>query len=65
MIKLTRLNGSVFYVNPHQIEYIECRPDTTLFMLSGNKLIVRETYQEVFDNIITYRRLIGDFKNEE
>lgn len=65
MIEVTRLNGVVYYVNPHQIEYIETNPDTTLIMLSGKRLVVREDYQSVFDRIIDYRRLIGAFKNEE
>ena len=65
MIQVTRLDGKEFYVNPHQIEYIESNPDTTLIMLSGKRLVVREDYQSVFDRIVEYRRLIGAFKNEE
>jgi flagellar protein FlbD len=65
MIEVTRLNNITYYVNPHQIEYIECNPDTTLIMLSGKRLVVREAYQAVFDRIVEYRRLIGAFKNEE
>ncbi len=65
MIKVTRLGGTVFYVNPHQIECIETNPDTTLIMASGKRLVVREDYQSVFDNIVNYRRLIGACKNEE
>ena len=65
MIEVTRLDGVVYYVNPHQIEYIESNPDTTLIMLSGKRLVVREDYQTVFDRIVDYRRLIGAFKNEE
>ena len=65
MIEVTRLDGSRYYVNPHQIEYIELNPDTTLIMLSGKRLVVREDYQTVFDEIVEYRRLIGAFKNEE
>ena len=65
MIKVTGLGGKVFYVNPHQIESIETNPDTTLIMLSGKRLVVREDYQSVFDSIVEYRRLIGAFKNEE
>ena len=65
MVEVTRLGGKVFYVNPHQIEYIETNPDTTLIMLSGKRLIVQEDYQSVFDAIVNYRRLIGAFKNEE
>ncbi len=65
MIEVTRLDGRRYYVNPHQIEYIESNPDTTLIMLSGKRLVVREDYQTVFDEIVEYRRLIGAFKNEE
>jgi flagellar protein FlbD len=65
MIELTRLDGKAIYINPHQIEYVECNPDTTLVMLSGKRLVVREDYQSLFDRIVAYRRLIGAFKNEE
>ena len=65
MIEVTRLNGEVFYVNPHQIEYITASPDVTLIMLSGKRLVVREDYQAVFNRIVEYRSLIGAFKNEE
>jgi flagellar protein FlbD len=65
MVEVTRLDGKTYYVNPHQIEYIERNPDTTLTMLSGKKLVVREDYQTIFGRIIEYRRLIGAFKNEE
>lgn len=65
MIELTRLDGRMFYLNPHQIEYVELNPDTTLIMLSGKRLVVREDYQVLFQRIIEYRREIGLFKNEE
>jgi flagellar protein FlbD len=65
MVEVTRLDGKIYYVNPHQIEYIERNPDTTLIMLSGKRLVVREDYQTVFGRIVDYRRLIGAFKNEE
>ncbi len=65
MIEVTRLDGKTYYINPHQIEYIERNPDTTLVMLSGKRLVVREDYQTVFRRIVDYRRLIGAFKSEE
>ena len=65
MIEVTRLDGKTYYVNPHQIEYIERNPDTTLVMLSGKRLVVREDYQTVFERIVEYRKLIGAFKNED
>jgi flagellar protein FlbD len=65
MIKVTRLDGKEYYINPHQIESIEVRPDTTLLMLSGKYVIVREPVAEILERIIAYRRQIGAFKNEE
>ncbi len=65
MIRVTRLGGTSYYVNPHQIEYIECNPDTTLIMLSGKRLVVKEDYESLFRSIVEYRKLIGAFKNEE
>ena len=65
MIMITRLNGKEYYLNPHQIESIELRPDTTLVMLSGKAVIVKEGVDEVIERIVEYRRRIGGFKNEE
>jgi flagellar protein FlbD len=65
MIKVTRLNGVEYYLNPHQIEYIEIRPDTTFFMLSGKSVVVKESVDEVIKRIVDYRKRIGFFKNEE
>jgi flagellar protein FlbD len=65
MIKVTRLNGKEYFLNPHQIESIEIHPDTTLLMLSGKHVVVLEKVDEVIERIIEYRRRIGYFKNEE
>ena len=65
MIEVTRLDGKTYYVNPHQIEYIEQNPDTTLVMMSGKRLVVREDYQTVFERIVQYRKLFGALKNED
>ena len=65
MIKVTRLNGQEYYINPHQIESIEFGPDTTLMMLSGKHVVILEKIEELIKRIVDYRRLIGYFKNEE
>jgi flagellar protein FlbD len=65
MVEVTKLDGKTYYVNPHQIEYVECNPDTTMVMLSGKRLVVREDYQTLFTRIVDYRKLIGALKNEE
>jgi flagellar protein FlbD len=59
MIKVTRLDGVEYYINPHQIECIEINPDTTLVMLSGKHYIVREEADDVLAVIEAYRRRIS------
>ena len=65
MIKVTRLNGIEYYINPHQIESIQLQPDTTVFMLSGKHLVIKEGIEDILDRIVEYRRRIGGFKNED
>ena len=64
MMKVTRLNNEEYYINPHQIEAIELKPDTTISLLSGKHVVVREGIDELMQRIIEYRRRIGGFKNE-
>jgi flagellar protein FlbD len=59
MIKVTRLDGIEYFINPHQIECIEINPDTTLVMLSGKHHIVREEADDVLERIEVYRRRIS------
>jgi len=56
MIKVTKLDGTEYYVNPRQIECIEVNPDTTLVMLSGKHHILREEVDNVLDKIEVYHR---------
>lgn len=59
MIKLTKLNGDVFYLNPHLIERIEEKPDTVITMDSQIQYIVKEKVTEIIINITSYRRNFG------
>jgi len=58
MIQLTRLNGQQFVVNADKIRYIESTPDTIVCCESGEKMMVRETIQEVMRRAIEYARVI-------
>jgi flagellar protein FlbD len=64
MVKLTRINGKEFYLNPHIIEYIESVPDTLISLLDGTTIYVKESPEQVIDRIIEYRKKIGIFKSE-
>ena len=59
MVKVERFDKSTFYVNPHQIEFIESTPDTVITLLSGRKIVVRTPVQELIDGIVVYRKQIG------
>lgn len=58
MLKLTRLNQQVVAINPDHIVYIDVAPDTTLRLLNGDKLIVRESLDELIDRYVEFRRRI-------
>jgi len=58
MIKLTRLNGDEFVVNADLIRFIESRPDTYVTLTSDERLIVRESVDEVVHRAICYARAL-------
>jgi flagellar protein FlbD len=58
MICLTRLNGQQFIINAEKIRLIESTPDTVVCCDTGDKVMVRETLQEVTRRAIEYARLI-------
>jgi flagellar protein FlbD len=59
MITLSRLNGQVVAINPDLITWIEVTPDTTVSLVGGEKIIVREALDDVIARIIGFRRAIG------
>ncbi len=58
MIQLTRLNNARLAVNCDLIKYVEEAPDTVLTLVSGEKLVVRETTEQVIDRVRQFRRSI-------
>jgi len=64
VIKVSRLNGTEYWLNPHMIETIEKTPDTTVTLVTGKKLVVREKPETVIQSIIQYRQALGVLGNE-
>jgi flagellar protein FlbD len=60
MIQLTRLNNHVFSVNSDLIKFVEEAPDTVITLISGEKLIVRESADEVLKRVLEFRRSVLD-----
>lgn len=58
MLKLTRLNHNVVAINPDHISWADASPDTTLFLIGGEKIIVRETLEDLIEHVVRFRRLV-------
>lgn len=58
MIKVSHLNKETFYVNCELIEQMEETPDTVITMLSGRKLLVAETAEEIISLTMEFKKKI-------
>lgn len=58
MIKLTKLNGEEFVVNADLIRFVERRPDTYVTLTSNDRVIVRESLEEVVQRSMAWSRAI-------
>lgn len=56
MIKVTRLNGQPFVINAEIIRSVEALPDTTITLINGDKVIVKESMDDVIARSIEYGR---------
>jgi flagellar protein FlbD len=59
VIELRRLNNTPIMVNADLIETLEQTPDTVVTLTSGNKLVVRDTMQEIAEKVIAYKRRVS------
>ena len=59
MIKVTRFNHTEVIINADLIEFIEANPDTVITMVTGKKVLVLETAEEVRLLAQDYRRSLG------
>lgn len=58
MIRVTRLDGSSIVVNVDLVQWIEQTPDTMLSLASGDKLLVRESPEQLVASALEFRRAI-------
>ena len=56
MITVTRLNGKPLVVNAELIRSVEENPDTTITLINGDHLIVKERMQQIVEKAIDYGR---------
>ncbi len=56
MITVTRLNQKSIAINADVIRSVEENPDTTITLINGDHIIVRETMRDVIEKVIEYGR---------
>ena len=56
MIKLSHLDGSAFLLNAELIQFVEERPDTFITLVSGTRIVVKESMDEVLQRSLGYQR---------
>jgi flagellar protein FlbD len=56
MITVTRLNGKPLVVNADLIRTVEENPDTTITLVNGDHIIVKEPMKEIVSRTIDYGR---------
>jgi len=58
MISLTRRNGNAVVVNADLILTVEATPETMLYMVNGERIVVKETIEDVIKRTVAFRRRI-------
>lgn len=57
MVQLTRIDGTVFYLNPDLIEVMEASHDTHITLTNGHRYVCAEGPDVIVERIAAYRRL--------
>ena len=55
MIQLTRLNGEGMVLNSDLIRYAEANPDTVITLVTGEKIVVAESCEDLLARVTEYR----------
>jgi flagellar protein FlbD len=58
MIFVTRLNGTELVINVDQLLTIERTPDTVLTLTTGDRIMVKESLEEIVQRAVSYRHRI-------
>jgi flagellar protein FlbD len=58
MILLTRLNNKSLTVNSDLIKFVEQSPDTIVTLITGEKIVVCESLDQILALVIAFRRSV-------
>jgi len=59
VIKVTRLDGRELVINARLIKFVESTPDTLITLTTKDKILVKDSVEEIIDKVIRYHRLTG------
>ena len=57
MIKVTRINDTELVINADLIEFVEAIPDTIISLITGKKIMVRNTPDEIIERVAAFKRM--------
>lgn len=58
MIRLTRLNGTQFYLNADHIQSVESTPDSHIQLSNGQQYVVCESDDEIAELMVAYQQRV-------
>jgi flagellar protein FlbD len=64
MITATRLNGKSIVVNAELIKTVESTPDTLITLVNGDRMMVKESMDEIVQKAVEYGRQLRSFAVE-
>jgi flagellar protein FlbD len=59
MILVTKIDGQKIVINAEEIETIEIGPNSVISMKSGRKYLVKETYEEITNLVVEYKKKLN------
>ena len=61
MITVTRLNDQALVINAELIKTVESTPDTLITLINGDRMMVKETMEEIVRKAVEYGRQMRPF----
>ena len=58
MIKVTKLNNAPMLVNIDAIKYVEATPDTIIYFVNGDSMVIRESLEELKNKVYEFKACI-------
>jgi flagellar protein FlbD len=64
MIRVTKLNKAPVILNLETVKYLESTPDTVVYFVNGESMMIRETMDEVVEKVQIFKGNILRRANE-